>query len=168
MLKPKHYDDALVVQDACNLLGVLTSFISLLRLAHSDLRCKEEVRHPAVILYASKVVALAGWQSRFAELQDRRGASNAIMDLRVTLEAWRASLKAYKNVHEELGTFNTDEANKAFFAEGFARSVVELTMCEDINLFSLAYEACQEASRLEGDVSEDEEWLWRQEEPRAG
>lgn len=60
--------DALVVQDACNLVGVLRAFHEAALWLHRDLKSTDVVsRHPAMRLFADKVASLTGMQGNSFE-----------------------------------------------------------------------------------------------------
>lgn len=58
------HDDALQVQDACNLSGVLHSFLrNVQELRDMDLSSEDINRHPVSVLFSSKVASLTGSES---------------------------------------------------------------------------------------------------------
>ena len=58
MLTPKDYQDALLVQDACNLSGVVHSFADVItRIDYQN--TEERNTHPICKLYADKIADLA-------------------------------------------------------------------------------------------------------------
>jgi hypothetical protein len=59
-LTPNHYKDAIMVQDACNLTGVLHSFIAVATIAKKDPSISDPTRHPVMVMYAHKVASLVG------------------------------------------------------------------------------------------------------------
>ena len=68
MLTPKHYKDALAVQDACNLSGVVYAWAEVMKRV-----CEEAYAagkgtdwknsHPINVMYASKVASLTGCET---------------------------------------------------------------------------------------------------------
>lgn len=65
MLEAKDYQDAIDVQDACNLSGVVHSFSRVMpklwEEAHAaDLGTDYVNRHPIAVMYASKIASLTG------------------------------------------------------------------------------------------------------------
>ncbi len=65
MLDPKEYKDALDVQDACNLSGVVRSFSRVLDLIWKEanelsLGTAYVNRHPISVMYSSKIASLTG------------------------------------------------------------------------------------------------------------
>ena len=64
-LTHRDYDNAIVVQDACNLSGVLKSFAEVMEKicyeAHQlEVGTDWKNKHPISVLYASKIAALTG------------------------------------------------------------------------------------------------------------
>ena len=63
-LTARNYQDALEVQDACNLSGVVHSFSKVMSSIMGDASNTHDVnRHPIAVLYADKIASLAGVQS---------------------------------------------------------------------------------------------------------
>jgi len=66
LLTPKDYMDAIRVQDACNLSGVVHSFSRILPKIRATLESNGTFStaavngHPIAVLYASKIASLAG------------------------------------------------------------------------------------------------------------
>lgn len=68
------YKQAITVQDACNLSGVVNSFSALMkRLSEDGLDTAAKNRHPIAIMYASKIAALTGCEhiETFSEAYDK-------------------------------------------------------------------------------------------------
>ena len=60
-LTPKDYADAMLVQDACNLSGVVHSFSRVMSRIRADCDSTQESnRHPIAILYSDKIASLTG------------------------------------------------------------------------------------------------------------
>jgi len=64
-LEPKDYSNAILVQDACNLSGVVHSFSSVMEKIWSTARatgCGTEWvnNHPIAVMYANKIASLTG------------------------------------------------------------------------------------------------------------
>jgi hypothetical protein len=64
-LEPRHYEDAIMVQDACNLSGVVHSFSKVLPRIWVEARAKGEGtkfvnEHPISVLFSSKIASLTG------------------------------------------------------------------------------------------------------------
>lgn len=91
--------EALDIQDACNLSGVVHAFARLL----PDLRARlEEMgeggtdkvnQHPVSVMFSSKIASLTGSENNFA--------FRAAYDW-VDMEAFRAQLKAERFIHEKI------------------------------------------------------------------
>ena len=166
MLAQKHYSDAILVQDACNISGVVHSFVRVLELTESELAHRkggdvlELNRHPLMVMYASKVLSLS------------KGELQARQDLR-KLPGWHLKLFV-KCLSGGLTTMRELEKTEGYgirvdnkFLDGhtltrwMAVKIAELTHCESLDVFGQAYDACkrvdaeteQEASHL---ISEDE------------
>lgn len=63
MLEPKDYQDAIDVQDACNLSGVVLAFGRVLSKMMDDPSIRgtrDRNRHPISVLYADKILSLTG------------------------------------------------------------------------------------------------------------
>lgn len=166
MLAQKHYSDAILVQDACNISGVVHSFVRVLELTESELAHRkggdvlELNRHPLMVMYASKVLSLS------------KGELQARQDLR-KLPGWHLKLFV-KCLSGGLTTMRELEKTEGYgirvdnkFLDGHALTrwmavkIAELTHCESLDVFGQAYDACkrvdaeteEEASHL---ISEDE------------
>lgn len=69
MIDKKHWEDALAIQDACNLSGVVHSFATAMSaLCAEGLDTAARNNHPIAILFASKIASLTGSEdmSRFS------------------------------------------------------------------------------------------------------
>lgn len=65
MLDPKEYQDAINVQDACNLSGVVHSFSRVMHLIWEEARELNQGteyvnRHPIAVMYSNKIASLTG------------------------------------------------------------------------------------------------------------
>lgn len=66
ILSPRDYKNAILVQDACNLSGVVHSFSQAMTKIWATLEAEGEAStdaansHPIAVLYASKVASLTG------------------------------------------------------------------------------------------------------------
>jgi len=64
MLTPKDYLTALDVQDACNLSGVVLSFMGALDKIREEVKDTDKInKHPICVLYSDKIAHLTGTQS---------------------------------------------------------------------------------------------------------
>lgn len=68
LLSPPDYERAILVQDACNLSGVVHSFSRIVSKVHATLAVERDGkfstddvnRHPICVMYASKIASLTG------------------------------------------------------------------------------------------------------------
>jgi hypothetical protein len=66
MIDPKHWSNALAVQDACNLSGVVHGFAEAMHaLCDEKLDTSARNHHPIAVLFSSKIAALTGSESSF-------------------------------------------------------------------------------------------------------
>ena len=66
MLDRKFYTEALQVQDACNLSGVVISFAGVLKkLREEGLSTDEIANHPVARVWADKIASLTGIQGAY-------------------------------------------------------------------------------------------------------
>lgn len=170
-LSKKQYVDAIQVQDASNIMGVMNSFVILLDLIESEMEVREPGsklelnRHPLCVMYTSKILSLS------------KGELMPKQDLRI-LPGWQ--LKLFANClmgglrkMRDLGKDNEEYGliidNKFLDGHAITRwmavKMAELTHCESMDVFGQAYEACKFVSDLdEGeavDAIADEDWLHR-------
>lgn len=146
-MDPKDYADALFVQDASNLSGVVHSFLRQLDriasfLSHSPLLDVHALhRHPIVIMYCSKCVALTEVQNTGVDL--RAEGAEALMCAASLLELTTVQVgKAFAH-------WATRARNTHRVCQDIARYLSELTYCNDIHIFSRAYAACEKAAALD-------------------
>ncbi len=69
MLTPKDYKDAILVQDACNLSGIVLSFVSVLKKIRAEPGCTGTEwinQHPISVMYADKIRSLTGAGDSFS------------------------------------------------------------------------------------------------------
>ena len=63
MLTPKDYQNALAVQDACNLSGVVLAFMGALDKIREEVKDTDKInKHPISVMYADKIAHLTGTQ----------------------------------------------------------------------------------------------------------
>lgn len=80
MLEHKHYKEALSVQDACNLSGVVHSFSKILPAIWESCDGTDEVnRHPICRLFAEQIMFLTG--GGMGDSDTYRDAYNRCMDV---------------------------------------------------------------------------------------
>ena len=64
MIDPKHWHNAVAIQDACNLSGVVHSFAEAMSaLCAEGLDTESRNRHPIAVLFSSKIASLTGSES---------------------------------------------------------------------------------------------------------
>lgn len=64
MIDREHWENALLVQDACNLSGVVISFAEAMKvLCKEGLDTDARNNHPIAILFSSKIASLTGSES---------------------------------------------------------------------------------------------------------
>lgn len=174
MIKPKDYADALAVQDASNLSGVVHSFVEVLERigqffeASQDpqLPFAEMNRHPIAVMYTSKIASLTGVQGEEGT-PDRRETHG--LELLVAAQALSFVITQLRT----LGAAHllpTDNASLHHHSlcQAFARDMEQLTGSGSMQIFSLAYEACQAGSVWEDEeVPASETWFHRVMSPSA-
>ena len=173
MLAQKHYSDAILVQDACNISGVVHSFVRVLELTESELAHRkggdvlELNRHPLMVMYASKVLSLSKGQMQAR--QDLRKLPGWHLKLFVKcLSGGLTTMRELEKTEDYYGTgkgYGLRVDNKLLDGHTLTRwmavKIAELTHCESLDVFGQAYDACKrvdaetehEASHL---ISEDE------------
>lgn len=77
-INPLDYKEAIMVQDACNLSGVVHSFSAIMEKLSAEAFDKHlgtdwKNKHPIAVLYASKIASLTGCESmvNFQEAYDK-------------------------------------------------------------------------------------------------
>lgn len=168
------YVQAIVVQDACNLAGVVHSFIRVLdRIEESfettdgALSAMEIYAHPLVVMYASKCFSLTHADANgIVKLRDLRNESGAELLMAVRsfthiIGEVRLGIETYE------GLYSTSMLNRAPLCQILARRIAMLTACENMDVFGQAYEACKvvhdkvkgEEVKESDEVPLDELWL---------
>lgn len=174
MIKPLDYEAALEVQNASNLSGVVHSFVEVLeRIGKFFEESKDEQlpfaemnRHPIAVLFASKIASLTGVQGEEGT-PDRREAHG--LELLVAAQALSFVITQLRTLGAAhlLPTENTSLQHHPL-CQAFARNMEQLTGSGSMQVFSLAYEACQAGSVWEGEeVPASETWLHRVMSPSA-
>lgn len=166
MIKPQDYATALEVQDASNITAVARAFADVLgrigkffEEAHDDqLPLAELNRHPIAVLYASKLAALArvqGEETTFEDLRDLDG-----MELLVTAQVLTFALVQLHTVAAVRPL--QQPLDQHALCKALAKRCEQLTGAGSMQVFSLAYDACQHGRDWEGEtVPASETWLHR-------
>lgn len=157
MITPRDYKDAIGVQDACNLSGVVISFTALLKKLRdffenakdSQLPVSELNRHPLAVMFASKIHSLTSAGAKgLSDLEDlRHEDGKQLLFYSELLQTVIANLKLLLEAHHL--PWDTEIVNRHEVCRVIARRMAELTHCESMQVFSLAYEACQYAEHFE-------------------
>ena len=157
MITPRDYKDAMLVQDACNLSGVVISFTALLkklreffeRTSDPQLPVSELNRHPIAVMFASKIHSLTSAGAKgLPDLEDlRHEDGKQLLFYSELLQTVIANLKLLLEAHHL--PWDTEIVNRHEVCRVIARRMAELTHCESMQVFSLAYEACQQAEHFE-------------------
>lgn len=165
MLCKKDYEDAIHVQDACNITGVAHSFVLLLQniTAERDELKLELSRHPLAVMYTSKLLSLS------------KGELQPTQDLRI-LPGWHLMLfaRCLSTSFQKMRQLGDQEYGLTIdnkFLDGHVLTrwmcvqLAQLTHCESMDVFGQAYEACKYVSDLEDEEVEKElkegDWLHR-------
>lgn len=154
-LTVRDYADAINVQDACNLSGVLYSFEKVVDRIEATFKVHPEAGvvaglHPIAVLYVSKIVSLTkcGVVPFVVDPREvEKGYLNGGGGLRLYVRCFTAAMKQLRPEMESLNLNNTDFINTHPICKWFAGGLVQLTNAEDVQHFSLAYEACQHVAR---------------------
>lgn len=157
MITPRDYKDAMLVQDACNLSGVVISFTTLLkklreffeRAKDPQLPVSEINRHPIAVMFASKIHSLTSAGAKgLPDLEDlRHEDGKQLLFYSELLQTVIANLKLLLEAHHL--PWDTEIVNRHEVCRVIARRMAELTHCESMQVFSLAYDACQHAEHFE-------------------
>lgn len=157
MITPRDYKDAMLVQDACNLSGVVISFTALLKKLRDffenakdpQLPVSELNRHPLAVMFVSKIHSLTSAGAKeLRELEDlRHEDGKQLLFYSELLQTVIANLKLLLEAHHL--SWDTEIVNRHEVCRVIARRMAELTHCESMQVFSLAYEACQHAEHFE-------------------
>jgi hypothetical protein len=174
-IKPQDYAEALLVQDASNLSGVVHSFVSVLERIGKffeeskdpQLPFAEMNRHPIATLYASKIANLTGVQGEEGT-PDRRETHG--LELLVAAQALSFVITQLRTLGAaHLLPTDNKSLHHHPLCQAFARNMEQLTGSGSMQTFSLAYEACQAGRDWEGEeeVPASETWLHRVMSPSA-
>lgn len=166
MIKPQDYADAMLVQDASNLSGVVHSFVAVLERIGKffeeskdpQLPFSKMNRHPIAVMYASKIASLTGVQGE-EDPPDRRETHG--VELLVEAQALSFVITQLRTLGAAhlLPTENASLHHHPL-CQMFARDIEQLTGSGSMQIFSLAYEACQHGRDWEGEtVPAGETWL---------
>lgn len=170
MIKPKDYADALEVQDASNITAVARTFAEVLgrigkffeETNDPQLPLAELNRHPIAVMYASKVASLTGVQGdESSDLRDQDG-----VELLLTVQVLTFALVQLRTV----ATMRTlaQPLDQHVLCQALAKRCEQLTAAGSMQVFSLAYEACQHGRDYEGEtVPASETWLHQVMSPSA-
>ena len=166
VLTVRDYEEAINVQDACNLSGVLYSFEKVVDRIEATFKVHPEAGvvaglHPIAVLYVSKIVSLTkcGVVPFVVDPREvEKGYLNGGGGLRLYVRCFTAAMKQLRPEMESLNLNNTDFINTHPICKWFAGGLVQLTNAEDVQHFSLAYEACQHVARSK-ELDFKEYWL---------
>jgi len=157
MITPRDYKDAMLVQDACNLSGVVISFVALLKKLRDffasvndpQLPVSAINRHPLAVMFTSKIHSLTSAGAKgLPDLKDlRHEDGKQLLFYSELLQTVIANLKLLLEAHHL--PWDTEIVNRHEVCRVIARRMAELTHCESMQVFSLAYDACQHAEHFE-------------------
>lgn len=155
MLNKKDYEDAIQVQDACNITGVAHAFVSLLERIETerDGNKLELNRHPLAVMWTSKLLSLS------------TGDLQPTQDLRI-LPGWHLMLfarclsTAFRKMRDledqDYGlTIDNKFLNGHILTRWACVQMAQLTCCEHMDVFGQAYEACKRVSQAPDDEAVD-------------